>query len=294
MSSSALNQGVLSAKISNIQNAADSSGVYSAGVWSFKNSTALTSVTITDAGNVGIGTSSPNSQAGFTILHVGSATTSGLLDLTRNGAQQFRLFCSGADAAIRNDATSGNITFTTKDSGGTSAERMRIDASGQLTLPAGLTGSNLHTINGSSTTATAAVNFIKPTGADSASNFYLNFTTNTNQQGYIWNDAAGNIALATVSDESLKENIRPLDSGITKIKQLNPVVYDWKSGCAKDSIGFIAQEFEQVFPNAVGEMEGIKAIGFGPEFYAVLVKAIQELSAKVDAQAAEIEALKAK
>lgn len=38
MSSSAINQGVLSAKISNIQNAADSSTVYSAGVWSFVNS----------------------------------------------------------------------------------------------------------------------------------------------------------------------------------------------------------------------------------------------------------------
>ena len=59
MSSSAITTQVAQLKAGSIQNQADSSSIYSAGVWSFKNSTAVTSVTISDAGNVGIGTASP-------------------------------------------------------------------------------------------------------------------------------------------------------------------------------------------------------------------------------------------
>ena len=128
MSSSAINQGVLSAKISNVQNAADSSGVYSAGVWSFKNSTAVTSVTITDAGNVGIGTASPShtlvlNQATDTRLRFENAgTAGGQLQLTSN--------------EMRLHAISTNILgFWTNGQ-----ERMRIDASGRLLLGAASAG----------------------------------------------------------------------------------------------------------------------------------------------------------
>lgn len=67
------------------------------------------------------------------------------------------------------------------------------------------------------------------------------------------------------SDESLKENIRPIDSALNKVLRMEGVVYDLK----KDSyifndkdpeenynkIGFIAQDFQKILPIAVREVE---------------------------------------
>lgn len=142
MSSSAITTQVAQLKISSIQNQADSSGVYSAGVWSFKNSTAVASVTISDAGNVGIGvTPSPwNSQ--FKAIQIGSrsvlyqdsgAATAVGNNIYNDGTNRY-LTTAAATLALQDSGahvwygaasgTAGNaITF---------AERMRIDASGRL------------------------------------------------------------------------------------------------------------------------------------------------------------------
>ena len=69
-------------------------------------------------------------------------------------------------------------------------------------------------------------------------------------------------------------------------------------------MGFIAQEVQQVIPTAVSETipttqqkpfipdNKLFAVGFQNDMTAYLVGAIKELSAKVDAQAAEIAKLK--
>ena len=95
MSSSAITTQVAQLKAGNIQNQADSSSIYSAGVWSFKNSTAVASVTITDAGNVGIGTASPATKldvnGGIRIpalssLQMGNGSTYIYTDIAANGS----------------------------------------------------------------------------------------------------------------------------------------------------------------------------------------------------------------
>ena len=83
MSSSAITTQVAQLKAGNIQNQADSSSIYSAGVWSFKNSTAVASVTISDAGSVGIGTASPRS-----IIEVSTASETNVAVFGRNGLAQ--------------------------------------------------------------------------------------------------------------------------------------------------------------------------------------------------------------
>jgi len=101
---------------------------------------------------------------------------------------------------------------------------------------------------------------------------------------------ATSTTITAISDQRLKENVRDLDVGLAEVMALQPRRFDWKEGKGldkKDDIGFIAQEFETVFPNSVttskaGE-DGIeyKAVSQS-ELIPTLVKAIQELKAEVD------------
>jgi hypothetical protein len=109
---------------------------------------------------------------------------------------------------------------------------------------------------------------------------------------------------ATTSDINIKTNLRPINGALNKITALNPCHFEYKDELGKTRTGFIAQEFETVFPGHTTEtkptakqkeflpegMDTLKALDLNLLPY--LVKAIQELSAKVDAQAAEIAALK--
>jgi hypothetical protein len=113
---------------------------------------------------------------------------------------------------------------------------------------------------------------------------------------------ATNTTISAISDVRHKENIRDLDVGLAEVMQLQPRVFDWKEGKGKgtqNDRGFIAQEFEQVFPDLIDEWKDPAPEGEEPykavraDLIPVLVKAIQELNAKVEAQAAEIAALKA-
>ena len=62
------------------------------------------------------------------------------------------------------------------------------------------------------------------------------------------------------SDERLKENIRPIENALDKVKQLDGVFYDWKDMVEevgffpkrrKDEAGVLAQQVEKVLPQAV-------------------------------------------
>jgi hypothetical protein len=62
----------------------------------------------------------------------------------------------------------------------------------------------------------------------------------------------------TSSDYRLKENIKPLENGVDKLKALNPVSFDWKSDGVRVD-GFIAHEAQTVIPDAVsGEKDATK------------------------------------
>jgi len=114
---------------------------------------------------------------------------------------------------------------------------------------------------------------------------------------------ATNTTISAISDQRHKENIRDLDVGLDAIMQLRPRKFDWKTGKGKDiqnDRGFVAQEFEQVFPDLIDEWRDPAPEGEEPyksvrqDLIPVLVKAIQELKAINDAQAQRIETLEAK
>ena len=93
------------------------------------------------------------------------------------------------------------------------------------------------------------------------------------------------------SDVALKENIIDNTKGLSSITQLKPREFDWKNIAKGRGRGFIAQELEGVLPECVTGRDGFKAINT-TGIVSVLVKAIQELSAKLDIMQEEINNLK--
>lgn len=113
---------------------------------------------------------------------------------------------------------------------------------------------------------------------------------------------AQNTTVQSISDGRLKENVTDATDGLNIITALRPVRFDWKAGYGNDrkhQLGFIAQEVEAVFSEAVDVWEmdeptgaedengepitekvDYKTVGPGA-LIPVLVKAIQELEARI-------------
>ncbi len=114
---------------------------------------------------------------------------------------------------------------------------------------------------------------------------------------------ATNTTISAISDQRFKENISDLDVGLDAVLALKPRKFDWKEGKGKDikgDRGFIAQEFEQVFPDLVDEWRDPAPEGEEPyksvrqDLIPVLVKAIQEQQAMIKSLEAKVAALESK
>ena len=82
--------------------------------------------------------------------------------------------------------------------------------------------------------------------------------------------------LAAMSDERLKENIVRIETPIDKLKKITGYDFDWKESGEHD-VGVIAQELEQVIPEAVIEEDGIKKVYYH-KIIPLLVEAVKELA----------------
>lgn len=111
------------------------------------------------------------------------------------------------------------------------------------------------------------------------------------QVGYIRNTSA-TFALTDASDRRLKENIRDTEvKGLDAVSSMKVRDFEWKKSGETCIGGFVAQELKSAFAPAVsgedGALEedgGIKPMGVSRDVLVpVLVKAIQELTAKVEA-----------
>ena len=111
--------------------------------------------------------------------------------------------------------------------------------------------------------------------------------------GRIEHTSSTGVTYVTSSDYRMKENIRSLENGIDRVKQLNPVKFDWiesKESCE----GFIAHEVDEIFTEAVaGQKDGEKMQGvdYG-RITPLLVKAIQEQQTQIEELKKEVQELK--
>jgi len=240
-----------------------------------------------------------------------SGDTSGVLQLATNGTttamtidtSQRVAFVAGT-AALPAITTTGDtntgIWFPAADTiafaeGG--AESMRIDSSGNLRI--GQTSGNADartSINGGSTDSSPCIDYVKNSATTSTAQVYARFTAGSTGTGSITANGAAAAAFTAWSDSRLKENITDLPSQLANIMALRPVEFDYvESMGGGHQIGFIAQDVRAIYPDLVGESsDGMLTLTDMNKNDARLIKAIQELKAINDTQAATITALTAR
>jgi len=202
---------------------------------------------------------------------------------------------SRVEGTISNNAPKGNFIFMTADgSDPNPSERMRITSDGDLmvgnTIVNMASGHNdqkgigFDVSNGQTQMASTSNNETLVLGQNQGTNGpILTFRKQSTDVGSI--DVTGSsTAYNTSSDYRLKENIKEVSNGLNKVNKIKPIEFKWKSTKEK-SEGFIAHELQEICEYAVtGEKDGEKMqkVDYG-RITPILVKAIQELSAKVEA-----------
>lgn len=88
--------------------------------------------------------------------------------------------------------------------------------------------------------------------------------------------------LLAMSDIRVKENIKPMNDSLEKVKILEGKTYNFIATPDKRDGGIIAQDLEKALPEAIVEIGGIKHIKLDAVL-GLLVNAINELNQKVDA-----------
>ena len=259
---------------------------------------------INSSGNVGIGTSSPSYP-----LQVSKGTTGAVAFMVNPaGLTNFAVIPSNSGTTGTQIGTTGGDTlgFITNNT-----ERMRITSGGGLAVmktdpqTLGVAGFSADVVSGAFNAVTIVKNnatfgtalWINRLAAVGTGTL-IEFAYASSQVGTITSNTT-NTSYNTVSDYRLKENVQPMTDALNKVAQLKPCTYTWKSS-GELGQGFIAHELQAVVPDAVtGEKDAVDKDG-KPTYQGVdtsylvatLTAAIQELNAKVEAQAAEIAALK--
>ena len=219
---------------------------------------------------------------------------------TTQGHSQIRLNGDGnqwALMALDSSAAGNNFIVYDKNN---SAERMRIDSSGQIHI--GNTGAP--STNGFSVLETyQSTTYLQiahnVTGAEYS---YFNFQHNNNNIGTIKQNSAGNaISFNTSSDYRLKENVVSISDGITRLKTLKPSRFNFKNDTDTTLDGFLAHEVQSVVPEAIsGEKDAVKEDGsIDPQgidqskLVPLLTAALQEAVAKIEVLETKVAALEA-
>jgi len=113
--------------------------------------------------------------------------------------------------------------------------------------------------------------------------------------GSITQNASTTVAYNTSSDRRLKNNIVNTHFGINDLMKIQVRDYVYKADAGKTlTTGFIAQELYDIFPNAVtkpAKAEDMWSVDYG-KVTPLLVKAIQEQQATIEAQQKQIDELK--
>jgi hypothetical protein len=223
--------------------------------------------------NLGLGTLATKNDASLT------ADVTGTLPVANGGT------AATTAAAARTNLGLGSAATTSSSAYATAAQGAKADAA----LPAGggtITGSL--TVNGNmsvnqnlfSITANMVIGpngagavYLRPNGPGSATGqFFVNSAGDASCAGTL-----SAVQVTYTSDARMKSSITPISSAVAKVQRLSGYLYH-RDDINEDSAGLIAQEVQDVLPEAVrADEDGKLSLDPGPVL-GLLVQAVKELS----------------
>jgi hypothetical protein len=248
---------------------------------------------------LGIGTTSPTTFSGYTVLEVKGPSEGGRITANYNNSVYMTMFANSNGIGYVGTNSAHPAVFITSGT-----ERARIDSSGNFlvhasgTDPYATSGGYGIALNGSS-------DYIAVARSGGAAIYAARQGSNgTLSEWWCQGNNVGSISVTTTatayntsSDYRLKNTIAPMTGALAKVALLKPCTYKWNVN-GSDGEGFIAHELAEVCPQAVtGEKDAvdadgnIKSQGIDTSFLvATLTAAIQEQQAIIQSLKARLDA----
>lgn len=256
---------------------------YEAGNLTFFTGTSVGSISrrmvVSPAGNVGISTTAPgallslgtNVQTPVIYVYDGALTTA-----------KYGLGIGSGQLQIYAGNSAGNKVSLGNFDGTTFTEKFQVNNAGNVGIGT-LTPGQVLDVTGNIRNSGVILN----TGitSDAGKTDATVCEDTTNHQFYSGSGTIG-ICLGT-STVNAKQNITPINEGISQIMELKPISFNYREGWGFDSkkpyYGFLAEDMAPIFPNLVGrnnkgEIRNADYVGLIP----VMVKSIQQLQNEVN------------
>jgi hypothetical protein len=196
--------------------------------------------------NMSFNNNSYGSALNVTNSNTGSQAIAGLSMSAGSKFGSINMFASGYMDLLNQDTTNGGIQFRPRST--TSMYIDNISSTSRVTIGSGNTSSHP----------------LRVTQQVSNVSIYADYD------------------IVAYSDQSVKENIRPIENVLERINNSRGVLYDRIDSGEKDNIGFIAQELEVEFPELVVTNEdNTKAVKY-QNAVAVLFEAVKEQQKQIE------------
>ena len=203
-----------------------------------------------------------------------SGTTISIGDVSENDNT---VIFTGYGATSKIELNDGFIPISTNGS-----ERVRIDGNGDLFV--GKTSSNsantgVEAKSGGLLTATRAAAVAAIFNRTTSDGQVVQFRKANTTVGSV--SVTGSATTYNTSSDLRLKDITGSARGLEVVNELNPVAYNWKESCKSDE-GLIAQEVQELVPNAVSETEeGYYQMDYS-KLVTHLIKAVQEQQEQIE------------